>query len=237
MMKLLNSLITVPAITLLSLYICTFQSVAQEPGSATDNEIEEIVTIGTRSQTRAVEDSLVPVDIITADDLVRSPNIAGELGGLLQAAVASFSMPRQSNSGYTDIVRSAQLRGLSPDQVLVLVNGKRRHVNSVISTESKVGRGSAAVDFNNIPTSAIERIEVLRDGAAAQYGSDAIAGVINIVLKDNAEGGNISVSYGGHITDLDPVDKRYHGRRDSHRQCKPRVFLRKRVRQPQSGIP
>ena len=207
MMKLLNSLTTVPAIILLSLYICSFQLAAQESRSAADEEIEEIVTIGTRSQTRAVEDSLVPVDIITADDLVRSPNIAGELGGLLQAAVASFSMPRQSNSGYTDIVRSAQLRGLSPDQVLVLVNGKRRHVNSVISTESKVGRGSAAVDFNNIPTSAIERIEVLRDGAAAQYGSDAIAGVINIVLKDNAEGGNISVSYGGHITDLEPVDK------------------------------
>lgn len=206
-MKCLNSLITVPAIALLSLYICTFQSAAQESGPAADNEIEEIVTIGTRSQTRAVEDSLVPVDIITADDLLRSPNIAGELGGLLQAAVASFSMPRQSNSGYTDIVRSAQLRGLSPDQVLVLVNGKRRHVNSVISTESKVGRGSAAVDFNNIPTSAIERIEVLRDGAAAQYGSDAIAGVINIVLKDNTEGGNISVSYGGHVTDLEPVDK------------------------------
>ena len=207
MMKLLNGLLTVPAITLLSLYIFTFQSAAQESGSVADTEIEEIITIGTRSQTRAVEDSLVPVDIITADDLLRSPNIAGELGGLLQAAVASFSMPRQSNSGYTDIVRSAQLRGLSPDQVLVLVNGKRRHVNSVISTESKVGRGSAAVDFNNIPTSAIERIEVLRDGAAAQYGSDAIAGVINIVLKDNAEGGNISVSYGGHITDLEPVDK------------------------------
>ena len=206
-MKFLNNLVTVPAIALLSLYICTFQSAAQESDSVADNEIEEIITIGTRSQTRAVEDSLVPVDIITADDLLRSPNIAGELGGLLQAAVASFSMPRQSNSGYTDIVRSAQLRGLSPDQVLVLVNGKRRHVNSVISTESKVGRGSAAVDFNNIPTSAIERIEVLRDGAAAQYGSDAIAGVINIVLKDNAEGGNISVSYGGHITDLEPVDK------------------------------
>ena len=206
-MKLLNSLKTVPVITLLSLCLCTFQAAAQESRSAAADEIEEIVTIGTRSQTRAVEDSLVPVDVITADDLVRSPNIAGELGGLLQAAVASFSMPRQSNSGYTDIVRSAQLRGLSPDQVLVLVNGKRRHVNSVISTESKVGRGSAAVDFNNIPTSAIERIEVLRDGAAAQYGSDAIAGVINIVLKDNAEGGNLSVSYGGHVTDLDPVDK------------------------------
>ena len=204
-MKLLNSLITVPVITLLSL--CTFQLVAQESQPAADNELEEIVTIGTRSQDRSIEDSSVPVDIITADDLAISPNIGGELGGLLQSTVPSFSMPRQSNSDHTDIVRSAQLRGLSPDQVLVLVNGKRRHVNSVISTESKVGKGSAAVDFNNIPISAIERVEVLRDGAAAQYGSDAIAGVINIVLKDNAEGGNISVSYGGHVTELEPVDK------------------------------
>ena len=109
-MKLLNSLITVPVITLLSLNICTFQLVAQESQSAADNELEEIVTIGTRSHDRGIEDSLVPVDIITADELLRSPNIAGELGGLLQAAVASFSMPRQSNSGQTDIVRSAQLR-------------------------------------------------------------------------------------------------------------------------------
>ncbi len=172
---------------------------------STSNEIEEIVTIGTRSQDRSVEDSPVPVDIISAADIARSPNIGGELGSLLQSAVPSFSMPRQSNSDQTDIVRSAQLRGLSPDQVLVLVNGKRRHINAVISTESKVGRGSAAVDFNNIPTSAIKRIEVLRDGAAAQYGSDAIAGVINIVLKDQDEGGDISVSYGSHLTDYDAI--------------------------------
>ena len=179
------------------------QSLAQDD----DDALEEIVTIGTRSADRSVENSAVPVDIITAEDLLRSPNIGGELGGLLQSAIPSFSMPRQSNSDQTDIVRSAQLRGLSPDQVLVLVNGKRRHINSVISTESKVGRGSAAVDFNNIPTSAIKRIEVLRDGAAAQYGSDAIAGVINIVLKDNAEGGDISVSYGAHLTELEPVNE------------------------------
>ena len=179
------------------------QSIAQDGRDILD----EIVTIGTRSADRSVEDSPVPVDVIAAEDLLRSPNIGGELGGLLQSAVPSFSMPRQSNSDQTDIVRSAQLRGLSPDQVLVLVNGKRRHINAVISTESKVGRGSAAVDFNNIPTSAIERIEVLRDGAAAQYGSDAIAGVINIVLKDKAEGGDVSVSYGAHVTDLDPIDE------------------------------
>lgn len=169
-------------------------------------ELEEVVTIGTRSKHRSFEDSPVPVDVITAADLQRSPSIPGELGSLLQALVPSFSMPRQSNSDQSDIVRPAQLRGLSPDQVLVLVNGKRRHINSVISTESKLGRGSAPVDFNTIPVSAIERIEVLRDGASAQYGSDAIAGVINVVLKDNAEGGDYTLSWGQHMTDLDPID-------------------------------
>lgn len=192
-----------PALSIAAVLLCiSGASLAQDE----NDTLEEIITIGTRSAGRSVEDSAVPVDIITAEDLLRSPNIGGELGGLLQSLIPSFSMPRQSNSDQTDIVRSAQLRGLSPDQVLVLINGKRRHINSVISTESKVGRGSAAVDFNNIPTSAIKRIEVLRDGASAQYGSDAIAGVINIVLKDNAEGGEISVSYGAHSTDLDPVN-------------------------------
>lgn len=179
---------------------------AQDPAADAESELEEVVTIGSRSSQRSVEDSPVPVDIITAEDLARSPNIPGELGGLLQTLVPSFSMPRQSNSDQSDIVRPAQLRGLSPDQVLVLVNGKRRHINSVISTESKLGRGSAPVDFNTIPVSAIERIEVLRDGAAAQYGSDAIAGVINVVLKDGSEGGEFSVSYGQHFTELSPAD-------------------------------
>jgi len=182
-------------------------AVAQESQAAAGDALQEIIAIGTRSQNRGVDDSPVPVDIVTADELARSPNIGGELGSLLQSAVPSFSMPRQSNSDQTDIVRSAQLRGLSPDQVLVLVNGKRRHINAVISTESKVGRGSAAVDFNNIPTSAIQRIEVLRDGASAQYGSDAIAGVINIVLKDQDEGGSVSVSYGSHLTEYDAIDR------------------------------
>ena len=175
-----------PALSIAAVLLCiSGESLAQDE----NDTLEEISTIGTRSAGRSVEDSAVPVDIITAEDLLRSPNIGGELGGLLQSLIPSFSMPRQSNSDQTDIVRSAQLRGLSPDQVLVLINGKRRHINSVISTESKVGRGSAAVDFNNIPTSAIKRIEVLRDGASAQYGSASIAGVIYIVLKDNAEGG------------------------------------------------
>ena len=193
--------------TAFCLGLCSFSVMAQESAAEPEGELEEIITIGTRSHHRSVEDSPVPVDVITAEELARSPNIAGELGGLLQTIVPSFSMPRQSNSDQSDIVRPAQLRGLSPDHVLVLINGKRRHINSVISTESKLGRGSAPVDFNNIPISAIKRIEVLRDGAAAQYGSDAIAGVINIVLKDNSRGGDYSVSYGTHLTDLDPIDE------------------------------
>jgi iron complex outermembrane receptor protein len=206
-MNKLNALKILLIAPLTAAFLISVEALAQDSQAAADDELQEIVAIGTRSQNRSVEDSPVPVDIVTAADLARSPNVGGELGSLLQSAVPSFSMPRQSNSDQTDIVRSAQLRGLSPDQVLVLVNGKRRHINSVISTESKVGRGSAAVDFNNIPTSAIKRIEVLRDGASAQYGSDAIAGVINIVLKDQDEGGTVSVSYGTHVTEYDAIDR------------------------------
>ena len=182
-------------------------SAAQESGTNSNSsaELEEILVVGSRAPGRSAEDSPVPVDVLTADDLVQLGTIGGEIGSLLQTNIPSFNMPRQSNSDQADIVRAAQLRGLNPDQVLVLVNGKRRHANSVISVESKLGKGSAPVDFNNIPTSAIERIEVLRDGASAQYGSDAIAGVINIVLKKGSDGGRITVSYGAHITSVDPI--------------------------------
>ncbi len=88
------------------------------------------------------------------------------------------------NSGTSDHIRAGQLRGMSPDQMLVLVNGKRRHTSAVVNTETKIGRGTAAVDFNTIPMEAVSRIEVLRDGAGAQYGSDAIAGVVNVILDD-----------------------------------------------------
>ena len=110
-----------PALSIAAVLLCiSGASLAQDE----NDTLEEIITIGTRSAGRSVEDSAVPVDIITAEDLLRSPNIGGELGGLLQSLIPSFSMPRQSNSDQTDIVRSAQLRGLSPDQVLVLINGK-----------------------------------------------------------------------------------------------------------------
>jgi iron complex outermembrane receptor protein len=130
--------------------------------SESNAELEEIRVVGSGAPGRSAEDSPVPVDVLTADDLVQSGTIGGEIGSLLQSNIPSFNMPRQSNSDQTDIVRAAQLRGLNPDHVLVLVNGKRRHANAVISVESKLGKGAAAVDFNNIPTSAIERILATR---------------------------------------------------------------------------
>ncbi|MEJ0061584.1 MAG: TonB-dependent receptor [Terricaulis sp.] len=163
---------------------------------------EEVVVTGTRAGERTVLTSPAPIDVVTADALERSGALGGELGAALQSISPSFNFQRQSNSGPADIVRAAQLRGLSPDQVLVLVNGRRLHTTSVVNLESKVGRGTTPVDFNSIPIGAISRVEILRDGAGAQYGSDAIAGVINIILDDAPDGGELSASYGLHSTDF-----------------------------------
>ncbi len=167
-------------------------------------QVEEIVVVGSRGDARDPLESMVPVDVISADEMQDVATLGGELGELLQALAPSFNFPRQSNSGSADHIRAAQLRGLSPDQVLVLVNGKRQHTTAVVNLESKIGLGTNPFDFNTIPLIAIERIEILRDGAAAQYGSDAIAGVINIVLKGDAEGGTATAVYGGHVTDAGP---------------------------------
>lgn len=177
-------------------------AVAQE---AEPLQEDEIVVIGTRSEPRSTLNSPVPVDVIGADEIARVESLGGELGELLQALAPSFSFPRQSNSGSADHVRAAQLRGMSPDHVLVLVNGKRQHTAAVVVLESKIGLGTNPFDFNTIPLSAIERIEILRDGAGAQYGSDAIAGVINIVLKSAGSGGRLSAGYGAHRTDFEPT--------------------------------
>ena len=156
-------------------------------------ELEEIVTIGTRVPERSRLDSPVPVDVISEDEIRKTGHT--EVGRVLQALAPSFNFSSSSISDGTDALRPATLRGLGPDQVLVLVNGKRRHGSALIHVNTSVGRGTAGVDMNAIPASAIKRIEVLRDGASAQYGSDALAGVINIVLKDGYEGGFRS-SYG-----------------------------------------
>ncbi len=171
-------------------------------------ELEEIKIVGSRNGRRGENESLAPVDVFQASSLYDGGTLSGELGQSLNSLVPSFNLPRQSNSDFADLVRPAQLRGLNPDQVLVLVNGKRRHTTASITSESKLGRGTSPVDLNSIPTSAIERIEILRDGAAAQYGSDAIAGVINVVLKDSAFGGSMTATYGQHSTEFDPTGER-----------------------------
>ena len=181
---------------LLSIVLCHASLlIAQEAEEDTTPsvELEEIVTIGTRVPERSRLDSPVPVDVISADEIRKTGHT--EVGRILQTLAPSFNFSSSSISDGTDALRPATLRGLGPDQVLVLVNGKRRHGSALIHVNTSVGRGTAGVDMNAIPASAIKRIEVLRDGASAQYGSDALAGVINIVLKDEYEGGFRS-SYG-----------------------------------------
>ena len=148
--------------------------------------LEAVTTLGTRGEQRTVLDAPVPIDVLPALE-IRSTGRT-ETAQMMQALAPSFNFPRTTLGDATDNVRPATLRGMSPDQALVLINGKRRHVSAVVNINGFVGRGSEAVDLNAIPASMIDHIEILRDGAAAQYGSDAIAGVINIVLKTNAPG-------------------------------------------------
>ena len=155
--------------------------------------LEEVVVVGTRFQERSITDSPVPVDVIRREEILKTGQ--HEVGRAIQRLIPSFNFSSSSISDGTDALRPATLRGMGPDQVLVLVNGKRRHGSALIHVNRSVGRGTAGTDLNAIPLGAIKRIEVLRDGASAQYGSDAIAGVINIVLKDDDEGG-VRASYG-----------------------------------------
>jgi iron complex outermembrane receptor protein len=164
---------------------------------------ETIIVTGTRRVDRTVADSPVPVDVIGAEAILHSGQT--ETNRILNQLVPSFNFPQPSIADGSDALRPATLRGLSPDQTLVLVNGKRRHVSALLNINGTVGRGSAAVDLNLIPGLAISRVEVLRDGAAAQYGSDAIAGVINIQLKKASHGGTVSLTYGQYDTTIDHV--------------------------------
>ena len=165
-------------------------------------EGDPIIVTGTRRTDRTVSESAVPIDVIGSEALLNQGTT--ETNRLLNNLVPSFNFPQPSLTDGTDSLRPATLRGLSPDQVLVLVNGKRRHSSALLNLNGSVGRGSTGVDMNTIPPLAIERIEVLRDGAASQYGSDAIAGVINIQLK-KSEGGRAQVTYGKYITTLEDV--------------------------------
>ena len=161
--------------------------------AATD--LNEVVVTGSRAaEGRSNILTTAPVDVISAREIRAFAQT--DVSQVLTYAAPSFQSSRQSISDGTDFVDPASLRGLGPDQVLVLVNGKRRHNSSLVNINGTVGRGSVGTDLNVIPTASIKRIEVLRDGAAALYGSDAIAGVINIQLKDDSTGVSSSALYG-----------------------------------------
>ncbi len=158
--------------------------------------LSEIVVLGSRSsQIRSSIETPVPVDVIPFKDLQSTGQI--EPTQMINLVAPSFNSSRQTVADGTDHIDPATVRGLGPDQVLVLVNGKRRHNQALINVNGTIGRGSVGTDLNTIPTAAIERVEVLRDGAASQYGSDAIAGVINIVLKKD-KGTSANLHLGQH---------------------------------------
>ncbi|MEO5597598.1 MAG: TonB-dependent receptor [Novosphingobium sp.] len=156
---------------------------------------EPIIVTGTRRENRTVTQSAIPIDVFTAEDLTRQGT--SDTNSLFQALIPSFSVPQSAISTGSSFVRPPNLRGLPPDQTLVLVNGKRRHRSALVNIDvSALSLLSQAVDLSQIPAIAISRVEVLRDGASAQYGSDAIAGVINIGLKKEASGFTAQARYG-----------------------------------------
>ncbi|HEY0941541.1 MAG TPA: TonB-dependent receptor [Steroidobacter sp.] len=189
------------ALVSLPLILLTPAAPAQEGAGGGSGEIEQIVVTGTRVANRSALDTAVPVDVVSGEQL---QNLGvTEVSQALSVTVPSFNFPRPGLSDGTDTVRPATLRGLAPDQTLVLVNGKRRHQAALVNINNSIGRGSTAVDLNTIPNAIIQSVEVLRDGASAQYGSDAIAGVINLRLKTNNDGGDGTVTYGWRETSYD----------------------------------
>jgi iron complex outermembrane receptor protein len=191
----------------LSIISATGAAWAQSEG---EEILDEIVVTGTRVADRSRLDTLSPVDVLTADALASQGST--ELATSLQRLAPSVTFPRPSATDGTDSIRPATLRGLAPDQTLVLVNSKRRHATALVNLNGSVGRGSSAVDLNALPVSAIERVEVLRDGASAQYGSDAIAGVVNVRLREARDGGGVTATYGKYDTTVETA----RGSRNAH---------------------
>ena len=168
----------------------------QEMRSLLAGFTEETVVVGSRAEPRSATESAVPVDVLTATDLVSQG--AGDLKDQLRTIIPSFSTNTQPISGGSTVVRPAMLRNLAPDHTLVLINGKRRHRSSIVDWHggNGVAFGSQGPDISAIPAIALRQVEVLRDGAAAQYGSDAIAGVMNFELKDARAGGAVELDTG-----------------------------------------
>ncbi|MEG2100497.1 MAG: TonB-dependent receptor [Flavobacterium sp.] len=189
---------------LIALGLLTFSGInaqenKKEQDSLKNNELSEVTIIGSRSKNRVKTDVPVPVDVFNIADITKgAPQTS--VTQILNYVAPSFTSNATSTADATDHVDPAQLRGLGPDQVLILVNGKRRHTSALVNINGSPGRGSVGTDLNAIPSFAIERIEVLRDGAAAQYGSDAIAGVINIVLKKNVNYLSGGIQYGANLS-------------------------------------
>ena len=191
-----NVLIVLGLVTFSGLYA---QDNKTEQDTLKNNELSEVTVIGTRNKNRVKTDVPVPVDVFNISEITKgAPQTS--VTQILNYVAPSFTSNATSTADATDHVDPAQLRGLGPDQVLILVNGKRRHTSALVNINGSPGRGSVGTDLNAIPSFAIERIEVLRDGAAAQYGSDAIAGVINIVLKKNAKYLSGGIQYGTNLS-------------------------------------
>ena len=173
-----------------------------------NNSLEEISVVGSRGKPRTDVERPVPVDVVSAKEL----QVTGQtdLGQMVQFSSPSFNSAKYGVNGTTNYADPAQLRGLGPDQSLVLVNGKRRHQFSTLQLNVAPGLGNVVTDLNSLPSGAVKRMEVLRDGAAAQYGSDAIAGIINLALNDQADGGTFITTVGQHFTS--PDDKATDGR-------------------------
>ncbi len=169
-------------------------NVALEPGAS----LEEVVVVGTRAKARTDIESAVPIDVINLKQLsIANPQTT--VGDILNYVAPSFTSNYQTVSDGTDHINPATLRGLGPDQMLVLINGKRRHPSALMNVNGTIGRGAVGTDLNAIPSAAVERIEVLRDGAAAQYGSDAIAGIINVVLQKRVNEISAKLHQGAYV--------------------------------------
>ncbi|TMO10368.1 TonB-dependent receptor [Pseudoalteromonas sp. S558] len=183
------------ATTTAGLFISSSAIAADEQQVKVNKNVEKIAVVGTRSAPRSIGDSPVPIDIIGGEELEKSGNT--DMLELLKGSVPSFNVHQNPISDAASLVRPANLRGLPSDSTLILLNGKRRHRASVIAfLGGGINDGAQGADISVIPSIAIKQVEVLRDGAAAQYGSDAIAGVMNFQLKDASEGGKLEVRHG-----------------------------------------
>ncbi|NQZ80736.1 MAG: TonB-dependent receptor [Colwellia sp.] len=175
----------------------TAPTYAAEGDAAQEQEVERIAVVGSRGAPRSVDDSPVPIDIIGSEELSKAGNT--NMLELLKGTIPSFNVHENPIADAASLVKPANLRGLSSDSTLILVNGKRRHRASVIALlGGGINDGAQGPDISVIPSSALKQVEVLRDGAAAQYGSDAIAGVMNFVLKDDADGGSFTIRHGSY---------------------------------------